>query len=80
MPGAEPWVRVEYDDGDFRLPGTAQLLQVIEGIRHHWQHTPRSVDHAPATMVIAIEAYCRLVAAATQPGAKWLPNTHQKVV
>ncbi len=43
MPGAEPWVRVEHDRGWFKVPGDAQIVEVLDGALKHWSSTTRRI-------------------------------------
>lgn len=61
LPGAEPWVRVEYGQRWFKVPVGVALEEVLRGVEERWTAGPRrKVKMAPTTVRIPLAEWVRL--------------------
>jgi hypothetical protein len=69
MQGAEPWMRVEYDDGrSFKVPADTTVMEVLTGLRERWTLLRLNVDQGEPMVRVPYAAWIALNATGSRSG------------
>lgn len=68
LASAEPWILVRHRGGTFKLPMTAFVSEVLEGVRHGWTMETRHLGRTGATVRVPLATWRDLEARAATRG------------